>query len=261
MDEVTVKEMTRQLSKRERPSAEENWKKYSKADVTRKWPIIWKTFTKSVLTPRDFATHLKFLHRGLNFKNHHDTRYTDKTCRLCQAAEESEAHCNNCHALQHTWYKLAGICEKGGDKVDATAEEFTLFGLTKEGFTLKPMHQALHKLVWKFIWTNMNSETVGNGKPKPNTIIECALKRLEKKIIAFHADMELRKQKQEGMSLGFKIGKGVMKKLTPWIELDEQGVIKGYSKEYMQLSREYGLNKPKEPQPVLKDAPRLYPDR
>ena len=43
----------------------------------------------------------------------------------------------------------------------------------------------------------MNSETVGNVKPKPNTIIECvecALKRLQKKIIAFYADIELRKQ-------------------------------------------------------------------
>ena len=147
-----MKQTTKEVSKRERPSAEKNWSKYSPVNPGKKWPMIWKGFRSSILTPRDTNTHFKLLHRGLNFKSHHDTRYTDTTCRLCHSAYEDETHCACCPALRHTWNKLASICEEGGDRVETNSHEFTLFGLAANGRLLQPAHAALHKLVWKFVW-------------------------------------------------------------------------------------------------------------
>ena len=120
------------------------------------------------------------------------------------------------------------------------------------------MHRALHKLVWKFIWINVNSETLGNGKPKPNTIIECALKRLEKKIIAHTENLELKKKKLDGLSETLVVGKGEQRKLQPWIQINKEGEITEYSEEYKKLAKDYGLHIRKRPQPVPTDAPGPY---
>ena len=117
--------------------------------------------------------------------------------------------------------------------------------MTTVGKPLQPAHSALHKLTWKFIWINYNSEINGNGKPKPNTIIECALKRLEKKIIAYTKEIEIRKRRLDGINETLKLGKGARNKMQPWIELDELGDTKELSNEYIKIATQYGLHKPK----------------
>ena len=131
--------------------------------------------------------------------------------------------------LRYTWDRLAQVCSKGGDTVITNSDEFTIFGLTASGATLQPAHSALHKLVWKFIWQNLNSETLGNGKPKPHTIIRSALKRLEKKIITHLEEIEIKKAKHNGVSSNLTLGKGARSKLSPWIELDEYGEVENRS--------------------------------
>ena len=141
---------------------------------------IWKGFSNPAVTPPDKVTHLKLLHRALNFKNHKDSRYTDDVCRLCRKHKESELHCTHCPALHKTWKKLAEIFTEGDDPVLRVNHEFTIFGLNNKGDRLRPIHSALHKLVWKFIWIDINKETLGHGTPNTHTLLERATKRLEK---------------------------------------------------------------------------------
>ena len=243
LDKVSVKDITLAISKRQRPTSEAKYeKRMNKEHDPPKWKSVWKRFAGSILSPRDFATHFKLLQNGLNFKNHGDTRYTDKLCRFCMKSNESEIHCTSCHKLRPLWGGLAKICEEGGDEVDVTSHNFTILGLTKKGFVLRPIHSALHKIAWKFIWIEMNKETLGKGKPRPFNILHCALKRLEKQIIAHTYGIEMQRWTANGMGHELKLGAKVRGRLHPWIETDELGHEIKTSNTYKRLVKENGLH-------------------
>ena len=132
--------------------------------------------------------------------------------------------------------------KRGRHSRPSSSDEFTIFGLTTSGSLLHPAHSALHKLIWKFIWQNITSETFGNGKPKPHTILRSALKRLEKKIVAHLEEIEIKKKKLDGLNQNLKLGKRAKSKLAPWIELDEFGEIEHRSATYLELADEFNLH-------------------
>ena len=65
-------------------------------------------------------------------------------------------------------------------------------------------------------------------------------------IFAFKT-LEIRKIKQDGLNLGFKMGRKARSKINPWIEIDEYGDVSSRSQKYLSLAKEFKLHAPAHP--------------
>lgn len=205
LEHVTVRLRTalhRQAIETE-PTCVSTWPRVLKMDVPMR--EVWRRFSNPLLTPRDFKSQFRIIHRSMRTRNLFPAEAVvgDPTlCRLCHRTVERFSHLSKCREIRQVFEKLVRFSNRFPEHLEepiALDHALIYLGVTSERHVLPRGLSVLHCVLWKFVVIAFVQVDTNKAEFKPDAIWRAAVTRTYNKITARGEYLVRRAKKQTNL--------------------------------------------------------------
>ena len=179
LDRADVRALTGAFRDRQdrTPPCEAAWAAYFHGDLP--WRDIWSRLSSPLLTPRDFKSYTRILHRSMRLRAYAPVH--DSQCRCCRRAEERFRHLGRCPVLRKVWVEWSATIRACGVHIPID-ERLIFMGMTDWGHTLPGALSAFHIILWKFIIIHFTQVDTDRRRLRPAAVLQDAIRRFRVRI-------------------------------------------------------------------------------
>jgi len=202
----------------ERPACEAAWQKLLGPI---EFHLVWAQFSSPLVTPRDFKSAFRIIHRSLFLRAFNPTA-PDPMCRLCRCAPERFSHIGSCEYITETFGLFVSFAQKFCPAIKLSLH--LIFLGMRDGVTPLPSAlSALRVIVWKFTLIAFTRVDTDGAKYSSADVWKGALRRFETRVRRYDiyvARLALRRRCAGDGPLDYARYRAVIKPLEGY---DEEG--------------------------------------